>query len=84
MKLNELNKEDEMKTDKEKKNYYFSLLTFYLKNKKKIHVEIDNGRFYNGTIIEILEESFILEDASLGQMPIFFSQIKFIEGYKER
>ena len=84
MKLNEINKEAEMKEEKEKKNYYFSLLDFYRRQEKKVHVEMNNGRFYNGIVIEILDDAFILEDSSLGQMPISFSQIKILEAYKEK
>ena len=84
MKLNELNEDDKMKDKEEKRNYYISLLDFYKRQKKKIHVEVDNGRFYNGFVVEILDDAFILEDSSLGQMPIFFSQIKIVEGYKEK
>ena len=84
MKLNELNKEDEMKEVAEENNYYTSLLDFYLKHNQKVHMEMKNGRFYNGAIGEIFDDSFILTETSLGEMPIFFSRIKVMEAFKER
>ena len=69
----------------EKKDYFISLLDFYQKKNTKIHIEIkENNRFYNGEIIEIKDDMFILKDVILGEIPIFFSQIKIVEAYKEK
>lgn len=79
MKLKELGE-----GNSEKKDYFGSLLDFYKKKNAKIHIEIkDSDRFYNGEIIEIKDDMFILKDVVLGEMPFFFSQIKLIEAYKD-
>ena len=83
MKINELNGKQEQEGSEEE-NYYFSLLDFYKKEKKKVHVEMLNGRFYNGMVLKVTNNSFILEDVNLGKMPIFFLQIKIVEAYKQR
>ena len=70
--------------DNEKDNYYISLLDFYLQKKMKIHIELVNGRFYNGLVDEISNDRIIFNDSSLGQMPVYFSQIKIVEKYRDK
>jgi len=48
----------------------------FLENKTKIHLRLNSGRFYNGHIIEIKKDLFIFDDVKLGELPIWFSQIK--------
>jgi len=59
---------------------------FFLENKSKIHVSLKTGTFYNGLILEIREEFFILDDLVLGKLPVFFSEIKEdgLEPFNER
>ena len=88
MKLKELNKEDEkeetLKEVDERNKYYASLLDFYSAHKQKVHIELINERFYNGAIMEILDDKLMLDEVNLGAMPIFFSQIKVLEAFKEK
>jgi hypothetical protein len=49
---------------------------FYLEDKRKIHISLKTGTFYNGYIIEIRSDFLILKDDVLGEMPVFFSEIK--------
>jgi len=69
----------------EEKNYFYSLISYYLKKNLKVHIEVkDNNRFYNGMIVSVGDDMFILNDVVLGEMPVFFSQLKLAEVYKEK
>jgi len=57
---------------------------FFYERKTTIHIRKDNGQFYNGLIIELTNESLILLDRVVGEVLIYFSEIKFIEPYKGR
>ena len=62
----------------EKINILFSL-------KKRIHISCD-GRFYNGTILEVYsEKKFLLFlDDKIGEVPIMFDEILNIEPCRPR
>jgi len=57
----------------------------YFETKIKVHIDCNNGRYYNGEILEFNEEKsfIILNDRVLGNMPIMFGDIQNIEKYKE-
>ena len=55
---------------------------FFKEQNIKVHIRI-NEIFYNGFIKEVTEERIILEDRILGIIPLFFSEIKLVEPYKE-
>jgi hypothetical protein len=55
---------------------------FYLNNKTKVHIELHSKRFYNGLIIEVGDNSIILHDRFIGEIPISFSEINVMEKYK--
>jgi len=59
-------------------------LEFYKKENMKIHIELNNGRFYNGFILEIAGDMLIFDDSSLGAIPIYFLQVTIVEKYKEK
>lgn len=52
----------------------------YFKGKNiSVHIEKNNGRFYNGLILEFQGDMLILDDEKLGAIPIYLIEIKFIE-----
>ena len=59
------------------------IVNFYFKNKKKIHVTCNSGRFYNGSIKEINLDEIILLDDKLGEIIILFNEIEQLEPFKE-
>jgi hypothetical protein len=57
---------------------------FFLENKVTVHVSCNSGQFYNGLIIEIVGNDFLLiNDRMLGETPIYFSEIISIERFVE-
>ena len=59
-----------------KKAQYYKLRNQY------VHIVLDNGKFHNGYIIEINTDFLLFDDRMLGQMPIYFLEIKEIEKYR--
>jgi len=57
---------------KEKIQYFFD-------NNSKVHLTLLGNKFYNGTIKSIFDKHIILIDEKLGETPVFFSEINFIE-----
>lgn len=49
---------------------------FYFDGGRKVHVSLNSGTFYNGYIKEMSADFFILVDDVLGELPVFFSEIK--------
>ena len=71
------------KREKNRMNEIIKKITYYFEGKIIVHVETSN-RFYNGLIIEIIGEDFIiLHDRIIGDTPIYFSEIKLIEKFKD-
>ena len=58
---------------------FFNTLTAYKKNDIKVHIKKKNTRFYNGEILEVAKDHFILDDLMLGAMPIYFLEIDVLE-----
>ena len=54
-------------------------LEFYKSKNVMVHIKKNDGRFYNGYILEIQFGLIILEDRVLGSMPIHFMEINFLE-----
>ena len=67
------------------KNAMIGKAKYFIEHKIEIHISSSNGRFYNGHIIKIHEESYlIIDDKVYGETPIFFSEIIGIERFKEK
>lgn len=49
---------------------------YFLENGTKVHISLASGKFYNGKILDIKEDFLIMKDDVLGDLPIWFSQIK--------
>ena len=69
-----------MKGDETKKR-----AEYFLAEGSKVHIGLTSGRFYNGKIVKIENDLLIINDDKLGELPIWFSQIKEdgIEPFKE-
>lgn len=49
----------------------------FFKNKKvDVHISLKSGRFYNGKILDTEGDFIIMVDKKLGEVPIFFNEIK--------
>ena len=59
-------------------------ISYYKDNNIAVHIEKNNGRFYNGMILEFHGDMIILDDEKLGAIPIYFLEIKFIEKREEK
>ena len=59
-------------------------LQFFKDGDKQVHISCGE-RFYNGKILEINfdKELLVLMDNKLGEIPILFEEIIFIEGFRE-
>lgn len=58
-------------------------LAFY-KEKLKVHITKTNGTFYNGQIIKVDNDFFVIEDREEGAKVVFFFELKNpIEEYEE-
>ncbi len=62
----------------------YETASFFYKQKRSVHVVKHDGRFSNGVISEVDKDKLILNDERLGLMPIFFSDIKFLEPRSEQ
>jgi len=59
-------------------------IKFFLDNTKKVHLGLKNGKWLNGTIIEVKEKTFIFEDNLQGNLPIGFEEVYKIEPFITR
>lgn len=70
------------KTNNEERN--FQLAKYFLLNKSKVHIQKNDGIFYNGFIVEIKPDFFFIEDREDGKQLVFFKELsKPISEYKE-
>lgn len=56
---------------------------FYGKN-LKVHIKFKQNFWKNGSIKEINEDHFIIDENIEGEMPIFWLEIKDLEEFKEK
>ena len=69
------------------KNELILIIENLLKNKKrrKLHISLNNGIFYNGIIVDYKDENLLnFNDNKLGHIGILFSHIVKIEPMVER
>ena len=57
-------------------------IEFFYSNNKKVHISLENNKFYNGIIVRIEHDLLILRDQVLGETPIFYNEINEIEGFR--
>jgi len=51
-------------------------LSFFFKAGKPVYFKLTDDNFRNGIIIKLLNEYVILKDVVLGEVPIYFDEIK--------
>lgn len=57
-------------------------IKFYFERKDKVHIDLNSGKFLNGFIISISEETFMFKDQKItNNIPLFYSAIKNLEPY---
>ncbi len=59
-------------------------ISYFKERKLSVHIEKNNGRFYNGIILEFRGDMLILDDEKLGAIPIYLIEIKFLEKRLEK
>lgn len=47
-----------------------------------VHILNNDRRFYNGPVLKVGARSFVLVDQVLGEITIFFLEVKFLEKMK--
>ena len=62
------------------------ILDYFFEKQKLIHIGCVDGRFYNGTILEINfdKKLIVFIDDVLGEIPILFEEIRNVEPFKEK
>lgn len=63
----------------EKMDLYEKKARYFLEQKEEVHATMKSGLFYNGFIVEVSSDFFIIDDRKLGKMPVFFFELKNIE-----
>jgi hypothetical protein len=62
-------------------------LQFYKEQNAPVHITLGyfpKAKFHNGLIKEIKEDSFILVDEVVGDLPIYFSEVRDIDKRREK
>ena len=61
-------------------------LKFFKENNKTIHIRCNSHRIYNGRVLEINEQRklLVLMDLRIGEVPILFEEIYFVEPMREK
>lgn len=55
----------------------------YSEKQIAVHIVKKNAEWLNGPITEVSEEFFIIDEFKKGQMPVFYSEISYVETYKK-
>ena len=67
-----------------KTNEMNDVLNFFFTKSITIHIDTNNGEWYNGLIIELHETFLVINVRVLGETPVPFSEIKVVERFKEK
>jgi len=70
-------KDDDLETIKRQ-------VSIFIERGLPIHIDLENGKFYNGNIVEDSSDFFMIDDIKIGPTPIFYLQIKNVEAYKKK
>jgi hypothetical protein len=58
-------------------------LQYYKDKNLQVHLSLENG-WLNGTIIDFLEDYFLLNELKDGEIPVTYSEVRRIEPYKTK
>jgi len=53
----------------------------FFQEKKRVHLKLFDGTFYNGFLFEINSDNLIIHDRIIGMKKLFFFEIKRVEEY---
>ena len=56
-------------------------LAFLFEKKKPVHVETSSGKFYNGDVVSMGSDFFVIKDRKLGECFLFFNEISIVDMY---
>jgi len=56
----------------------YEVAKYFFDKKISVHIDLTNGKWLNGKIIELQEDRIILDEKMLGIFPIFFIRINSI------
>lgn len=57
---------------------------FFLDKKTMVHILKYDNQFYNGLVLESNDKFIIIHDRMVGEVIIYYSEIKVIEPYKHK
>ena len=57
---------------------------YFCDNNKVVHLVYKNGAWNNGTIKEVSSDFLVFIDREDGEMPVFFSELIYIQIYQEK
>lgn len=61
------------------------MIEFFLKEKVKVHIDLEDGTFLNGFFIrEVKKGLYILKEDKLGEVYVFVKQIYKLFQYREK
>lgn len=69
--------------DENQNEKYGDKSLFYSKEKIKVHIGLNNGKFLNGLIKEIGADFLIMEDRIMKRTIVFFIEIREMEPFTE-
>jgi hypothetical protein len=69
-----------MTNDKDN-DLFYEKIKVYSEKSIPIHITLQNDSWLNGFVKEVKTDFFMLEEFKNGLMPVFFSELKFIETY---
>jgi len=74
--------DDKMNYDNEQMMRKFS---FYFEAETKLHISCNDGRFYNGIIVDLSSDKglMVFQDRKIGPVPILFEEILKFEPFEE-
>lgn len=56
-------------------------IQYFFDNQKAIHCQTKGGRWYNGYILEVNADFFILNEFKVGELPVFFIEVEEVTQY---
>ena len=65
-------------------NDIYEKVVFFFSKRITVHIQKNNGQFYNGLILEHSDKHLILHDRVVNDVIIFFSEITKLEPFKEK
>ena len=74
-----MSKEKEMNEE-----LFYKKAKYYSLNKIPVHIKLVNGFYYNGIILEVTTDYFILDDEKINEFPVWFSEVIKLEVKKTR